>query len=284
MPFDLIRACATGSVTTRFAQPANIRQVLDMRTIQIPAVVRVRGRGAAVELPDFFAMIDQQARMVVSLARTVGEILQGKESAYSVRLLDLEQRREELRRRNLAAVGSAFALTFSVDEILWTVEALDRAAARLFRTARGFHQLLAGGDEVVCQMMRAIQSATESLQRGYSRLANGSPAAEADADAAIGSKDALRRYPAWGPGAAAGGEAARGTPAEDQYCAHVEQFSLGHVGRLYELYGSLNQIADELAGAGAILKRWSKRLSAELHDLSAGSSVRLSASRQCLTT
>lgn len=130
MPFDLIRACATGSVTTRFAQPANIRQVLDMRTIQIPAVVRVRGRGAAVELPDFFAMIDQQARMVVSLARTVGEILQGKESAYSVRLLDLEQRREELRRRNLAAVGSAFALTCSVKR-----DPLNRRSARPGRGA-----------------------------------------------------------------------------------------------------------------------------------------------------
>ena len=65
----------------------------------------------AAERPDFLAMIDQQAGMVVDLAMALGEVLQGRESAHSLRLLDLEQRRDELRRRNRAAVNSCLLYT-----------------------------------------------------------------------------------------------------------------------------------------------------------------------------
>jgi hypothetical protein len=171
-------------------------------TIAIPQFVqRVRPPAFSAEPPDFFSMIDQQARMVVNLARTASEVLQGKESAHSLRLLDLEQRREELQRRNRAAVDSMLELCPGVEEIHWTMETLDRAAAGLFRAARSFHQLLSGPDEVAGQMLGVIQKAAESLQHGYARLANGSPVAECDADAAMASRHVLGRYRAqtlWG--------------------------------------------------------------------------------------
>ena len=47
----------------------------------------------AMAAPEPFSMIDQQAGLVVKLARILGEVLQGKESAHSLRLHDLEQRR-----------------------------------------------------------------------------------------------------------------------------------------------------------------------------------------------
>ncbi|HRF12103.1 MAG TPA: hypothetical protein PLR37_08230, partial [Candidatus Accumulibacter phosphatis] len=65
-----------------------------MTTIAVSQVVsRVRSSVGAADTPDFFSMIDQQARMIVNLARVVADVLQGKESAHSLRLIDLEQHR-----------------------------------------------------------------------------------------------------------------------------------------------------------------------------------------------
>ena len=64
--------------------------------IAIPQAMQYVRTAAA---PEPFTMIDQQAGLVVKLAKILGEVLQGKESAYSLRLQNLDQRREELRRR-----------------------------------------------------------------------------------------------------------------------------------------------------------------------------------------
>jgi hypothetical protein len=230
-------------------------------------VQRVRPPAFPAETPDFFSMIDQQARMVVNLATTASEVLQGKESAHSLRLLDLEQRREELQRRNRAAVDSMLGRRSGVEEIYWTMETLDRASAGLFRTARSFHQLLPGPDEIAGQMLGVIQKAAESLQHGYARLANGSPAAEFDADAAMESRHLLGHYRAltlWG--------AADQAPAPSQHQSLVPAEKTGSLRRmfwLYELYDHLDGVVQELSGAGAILKGWSRQLSAGLYDRNA---------------
>jgi hypothetical protein len=142
-------------------------------------------------MPDFFAMINRQAKLVVNLSRIVGEVLQGRESTHSLCLLDLEQRREELQRRNQAAVSSVHDRHARLDEIDWTMNALDRSAAGLFQIARSLDHLRSTRDEVASQMILIIQHAIESLQHGYAQLADGSPAAECSADAAIGSKERL---------------------------------------------------------------------------------------------
>ncbi len=196
--------------------------------------------------------------MVVKLARIVGEVLQGKESVHSLRLLDLEQRREELQRRNQAAIHSVAALHAGLDEIHWTMNALDRAAAGLFQVARGVQQLRSTPDEVAVQMLLVIQKASESLQHGYTRLVDGSPAAEFDADAAIGSKSALASYRSLGLQGSNAGQ----SPA--QLATRPERTSAGGGWWLYELHENFNDIAHELADAGTILKSWSRQISAGL--------------------
>ncbi|MBL8421183.1 MAG: hypothetical protein JNK92_11170 [Dechloromonas sp.] len=175
-----------------------------------------------------FSMIDQQAGLVVKLAKMLGEVLQGKESAHSLRLHDLEQRREELQRRHRAAVIGMPEPCVGADELQWTLETLDRVAAGLFRTARRCHQVLPSSDEVTGEIVASIHKAAVSLRHGYARLANGSPAAEFDAEAAMASA------------------------------------SPGRALRLCELHGNLNGIACELGRAAAILKRWSRQMAAGL--------------------
>lgn len=215
---------------------------------------------AANAAPDFFSLLDQQIRMVVNLAHAVGEIVQGKESVHSVRLLDLEQRREELRRRHQAAVHSLIKRAVSVDEIDGTMEALDRAAVRLLHTARGLHQFRRAPQEAAGRMMALIERASESLQDGYTRLANGSPAAEVDADKAIGSRNALRSYRVMAREAVFVATDPESLPAASS--VEVHQIAGEHNSGLGELYGYLSDVAQELASAGGILKTWSQRLSA----------------------
>ena len=77
------------------------------------------------------------------------------------------------------------------DELRWTLETLDRVAAGLFRAARRCHHSLAGPDEATGEIVAAIQKAAANLRQGYARLANGSPAAELDAEAALAGKEGL---------------------------------------------------------------------------------------------
>lgn len=243
----------------------------------VQVVRRARPPVRAAEVPDFFAMINRQAKLVVNLARIVGEVLQGRESTHSLRLLDLEQRREELQRRNQAAVSSVHDLHARLDEIHWTMNALDRAAAGLFQIARGVHHLRSTPDEVASQMMLIIQKAIENLQHGYAQLADGSPAAEFAADAAIGSESALGSYRSL---------ELRGTDKGQQPAPIAGRPTTGSPGRvlwLYELHGVLAGIAHELADAGTILKIWSRQLPASLLDRATGAVVR-TLSRQLLFT
>ena len=221
-----------------------------MTNIAVPQVVRRVRPPLGADLPDFFPMIDEQATVLVKLARTVGDVLQCRESAHSLRLLDLEQRRQELKRRNQAAVHLALVQQVRVEQIHGTMETLDRAAASLFQAARGFHQQLSVPDQAVSEMVVVIQKAIENLQHGYSRLANGSPAAEVDAEAAIGCWRALGS----GPGSERKGER-----------ADRDGGSRGRALWLDELYANLQGIVRELANAGDILRDWSRQLSAGLY-------------------
>jgi len=240
-------------------------------------VRRARPLLCAAEVPDFFAMLDEQARMAVSLARIVGEVLQGRESSHSLRLFDLEQRREELQRRNRAAVHAVHQLLSGVDEIRSTMLSLDRVAAGLFQTARAFHQLRLTPDEAGSRMLLVIEKAIESLQLGYARLANGSPAAEFDADAAIGSRDIVASYRSLGLEGAAVAVEQRLATAEDRFAACPETAPEASVGSracwIDALYGNLLAVAHELAGAGATLRNWSRKLSVGMRDASTAAAM-----------
>lgn len=227
-------------------------------------VRRVRPVVSVPELADFVSMIDRQARLLVKVATTASEIIEGKESAHAVRLLELEQRREELKRRNYAALDSIPNPTPRIDEIRSTMDAIDRAAARLFVTGRDFHEWSSGSDEAIRRMMTVIRNAAGNLQHGYAQLRKGSSAAEFDAHEAIGCKDAIDRHHPL---------ALRETTTSDQQCnlPHVAQVApkpdpTSVVGASCQeaLYANLNDIVEEFVGAGIILRNWSQRLATDL--------------------
>ncbi len=176
-----------------------------------------------------------------------------------------------------AIQGALSSLGFSgVEDVRGTIETLSRAAVRLFQAARGCQQLRAVPAEVSRRMLAVVQAAAESLQHGYGRLANGSPAAESDADEAIASRHVLGSYRVL---------ALQELLAVE--CRDLSRPTGGVVGApgarageatfwFAELYGYLNDVAQELAGAGTILKKWSQRLSGAACECSSVE-VRLSA-------
>ncbi|MCM8625366.1 hypothetical protein [Accumulibacter sp.] len=218
---------------------------------------------------ELLATIEEQAMVASLLAKIVGEILQGRESAHSMRLVDLDQRREDLHRRGMATVVSIFGGRVGADEVHHTLETLDRVAARLFRTARGVHLLASDTDEACRSMLEVIQRATERLLQGYTRLAYGSLAAELDAEVAIRSRDVLEA------GRVGNSTAVQAPPAEgcadDGTCAVAGVADPARSRRIDELYANLSDISHELAGAGTILKRWVRQLSGSAHDSATGS-------------
>lgn len=211
---------------------------------------------------DLFAMLDRQAGMVVRLAAVVGEVLQGKESAHSLRLHDLEQSREEIQRRNLAALRSINA---GMDDMHRTMESLNRGAAGLFQAARGFHQMLSGRSEATGKMMVVIQKAAANLQHGYARLANGSLIAESDADAAMASRSALWNLQALGLNGRPDAGDCAAVRSQECICVHRDGICPGCAFSVHDLHGALEGVAQDIAVAGAILKRWSRQQSAGLH-------------------
>jgi len=88
----------------------------------------------------------------------------------------------------------------------------------------------------------------------------------------IGSKTLLSSYRDPACQAMRNAGAGRRSTPQDPFVQLPQQASDDRAGWLYELYENLNGIAQELAGAGAILKRWSRRLSAGRHGDGGGAS------------
>ncbi|HRD89859.1 MAG TPA: hypothetical protein PK752_16600, partial [Accumulibacter sp.] len=112
-----------------------------------------------------------------------------------------------------------------------------------------------------------IETATESLRHGYSRLANGSPVAECDADAAMASEQVLggERWLRF-PEAAELEPAALSQPDGELFAEAAGHPAGRRVGRLDELHAKLAAITLEVVKAGAILRNWSRQLAAGWHD------------------
>lgn len=216
--------------------------------------------------PDFLTMVEQQVAIVVTVTRTVADIVRGKESAHSLLLLDLEQRCEELWRRHAANLCSCEGLmNAGLPDIVATMEALKRVVVRLFRAARGCQQMHTVPDDLSCRMIGVIQQTIESLRCGYARLANSSPAAETDAARAIAGNEDLRD--------SAQGHGVRQTPIGGCCCgaalspaAPAGQIPFAAPFGRGQLHSHLHEIGDELAQVGLILRQWSRRLSAAGHD------------------
>jgi len=209
-----------------------------------------------------FSTMEQQAQTLVRLAKAADAVVQGRESAHSVRLLDLDQRREDLWRRSCAAIDSLADRSHrgGLDELRSTSESLDRAAAGLFRTATACGCGYPAAGESIGLMLRHIRREGEGLQDACAGLARGDSAVPFAAGDACGSRNPLGSYRSMAllellPVAGAGWR-----PAQDDLAEVAGPAAVSGESWQAQMLAALHEVVGELTGAGEILKRLAQRL------------------------
>lgn len=226
----------------------------------IPVVRRARPIAPGPGLSGLFSTIEQQAQTVVRLATAAEAVLQGRESAHSVRLFDLEQRREELWRRSRAAIDSLADDSRGLEDVRWTMESLDRAAAELFRTATACHAGNCASGVSIGRMLLHIRRESEGLQDGYAGLARGGSCVQCGAGDAEGSRNPLGSYRAMALLELLPAAGAAWPQSPDELAAIYGPHAADGAPWIAQMHEALRDIVRELASAGAILKRISQRL------------------------
>ena len=209
-----------------------------------------------------FSTMEQQAQTLVRLARAADAVVQGRESAHSVRLLDLDQRREDLWRRSCAAIDSLADHSHrgGLDDVRCTSDSLDRAAAGLFRAATACRCGHPAAGESIGLMLRHIRREGEGLQDACAGLARGDSSVQFAAGDACGSRNPLGSYRAMAllellPVAGSGWR-----PAPDDLADVSGPQAGSGASWAAQMHPALRDVMSELAGAGAILKRLAQRL------------------------
>ncbi len=225
-------------------------------------VRRSRPIAPAVGWCGVFRTMEQQAQTLVTLATAADAVVQGRESAHSVRLFDLDQCREDLWRRSLAAIDSLadHGRSGGCEDVRWTSESLDRAAAGLFRTATACRRVHSASGASIGQMLRYIRREGEGLREACAGLARGESSVQFAAGDACGSFNPLGSYRSMAllellPVA---GSVWRQTP--DDLAGISESHPASGESWAAPMHAALHDVVRELAGAGEILRRLAQRL------------------------
>lgn len=238
-------------------------QVKAVATIELSSMVRrSRPIAPAVGWCGVFSTMEQQAQTLVRLAKAADAVVQGRESAHSVRLFDLDQCREDLWRRSCAAIDSLadHGRNGGLEDVRWTSESLDRAAAGLFRTATACRCVQDASGAWIGQTLRHIRREGEGLRDACAGLARGEPSVPYAAGEACGSLNPLGSYRSMAllELLAVSGSDWR-QPADELAGISGPRAASGESWAT-QMQAALHDVVRELAGAGEILKRLAQRL------------------------
>ncbi|MCM8613730.1 hypothetical protein [Accumulibacter sp.] len=210
-----------------------------------------------------FSTMEQQAQTLVRLAKAADAVVQGRESAHSVRLFDLDQCRENLWRRSCAVIDSLadHGRSGELEDLRCTSERLDRAAAGLFRTATACRCVHAASGALIGQMLRRIRCEGEGLRDACAGLASGEPSVPPSAAGdACGSLNPLGSYRSLALLELLPGTGLVWRQAPDELAAMPGPHAASSESWATQMHAALHEVVRELAGAGEILRRLAQRL------------------------
>ncbi|MDH3667173.1 MAG: DUF47 family protein [Paracoccaceae bacterium] len=133
-------------------------------------------------MPDFYALIDEQCDMMMKTMDAfvefmeTGDMEKGQEIAHV-----LEKQGDELKRRNLAALDTAFATPMDREEIYRAIEGVDHVINYAKTTVRGLQALKVAPDRHMLEMANQLRDGAQALQAGFAKIALKPSDAEADA-------------------------------------------------------------------------------------------------------
>jgi uncharacterized protein Yka (UPF0111/DUF47 family) len=206
-------------------------------------------------MPDFYALINDQCDMMMKAMDEFVEFMaksdmeKGQEIAHV-----LEKQGDELKRRNLVALDTAFATPMDREEIYRAIEGVDHIINYAKTTVRVMQAFRVSPDEHTLQMTLLLRDGAQSLQAGFRKIASNPSDAEVDAAAV---RKAERRV-----------EKAYRNALAELFDAEEHHMRLGQTGggsasdvlrcvtdimRRREVYRHLSNASDRLAHAGQTL-------------------------------
>jgi uncharacterized protein Yka (UPF0111/DUF47 family) len=206
-------------------------------------------------MPDFYALINEQCDLMlkamdefVDFMKT-GNMAEGEDIAHV-----LEKQGDELKRRNLQILDTAFATPMDREEIYRAIEGVDHVINYAKTTVREMQVLRVTPDRHMLEMAEHLREGAQTLRAGFAKVASEPLEAEADADAVRKAerrvekayRDALAELFDAEEYHARLAEEGKGTPSEALRC-------MTDIMRRREVYRHMSNASDRLAHAGQTL-------------------------------
>ncbi len=206
-------------------------------------------------MPDFYGLINDQCELTVTAMNEFVEFMESGDMEKGDHIaLVLEKEGDELKRRNLEILDTAFATPMDREEIYRAIEGIDHVINYAKTTVRGLQAFKIGPDKHMLDMAIQLREGSQALHTGFKKIAVRPGSAEVDADAV---RKAERRVEKIYRAALAElfdaeeyharlAEAGSGTPSDILR-------SVTDIMRKREVYRHMSNASDRLARAGQTL-------------------------------
>ena len=185
--------------------------------------------------PDFFALLDEQCRMVTLALDTLVDFLESGDPKTAAKVADIEHEADKLKATNMRILNEAFATPIDREDIYRAISSLDEIVNYCKTTVREMEALDLGPDHYSLDMVFRLKEGAESLQRGFGSLSSDSKNAERQAHLARRAERLVEKI------------YRRALAALFQGDDYIEMF------KRRELYRHLSNAADRMADASHVL-------------------------------
>ncbi|MEO5362086.1 MAG: DUF47 family protein [Magnetococcus sp. DMHC-8] len=121
------------------------------------------------KVPDFYGLLNDQCEIMV---QTMDALLLHMEHGDQGDLIrQLEKRGDEVKARNMAILGKAFATPLDREDIYRAITGIDMIPNYAKTTVREMEVLQLAPDRHMLEMVRVMKTGTDALYRGFSKLA-----------------------------------------------------------------------------------------------------------------
>lgn len=136
-------------------------------------------------MPDFYSLMNDQCDLMMTAMNEfvgfmeTGDMEMGQNIAHV-----LEKQGDELKRRNLTVLDTAFATPMDREEIYRAIEGIDHVVNYAKTTVREIEAFEVTPDSYMLEMAVHLRDGAQALQTGFAKLASKPASAEVDALAA----------------------------------------------------------------------------------------------------
>ncbi len=207
--------------------------------------------------PDFFSLVDDQCDMAVATMEELVTFMQSGKKKVGKHVKRMEKEGDELKRRNIDILNSAFSTPMDREDIYRAIVEIDHLMNYAKTTVREMEIFGIEPDQYTLQMAIHLRNGTQSLQEGFRKLSENAILAETHALAARKAERTIEKdYRAALAELFDISELIDNMRSNGDKGAEAQIAAFEHVMEAFkrrEIYRHLSNAADRLAHAGATL-------------------------------